>query len=54
MATARASAGHLWTLSEVSTGLCKPNVALIASQGLWVPALYVLGKFRFDHKNITF
>ena len=52
--TVRASAGHLATLCEVSAGLCKLNVTLVASQGLWVPALYVLGKFRLGHKNVTF
>ena len=52
--TVRASAGHLATLSEVSAGLCKLNVALVASQGLRLSALYVLGKFRFGHKNVTF
>ena len=52
--TVRASAGHLATLCEVSAGLCEPNVALVASQGLRLSALYVSGKFRFGHKNVTF
>ena len=52
--TVRASAGHLATLCEVSAGLCKLNVTLVASQGLRLSALYVLGKFRFGHKNVTF
>ena len=52
--TVRASAGHLATLCEVSAGLCKLNVTLIASQGLRLSALYISGKFRFSHKNVTF
>ena len=50
----RASAGHLVTLCEASAGLCRLNVTLVASQGLRLSALYVSGKFRVSHKNVTF